>query len=158
MNKILCSLFLVITLYSVAESKIPVKLTFSGNLEIGSDVDSYNSFFDIQAAFNVYVWKCKFSFFGSNLSWVRLNWRELSGYPFRNIYSYGGQFEIAGFFIQCSHFCNHPVKSNMLHTDYITFHGEEYYRMNEKWWSNFWGETMTTISIGYEFEFTLYEK
>lgn len=133
---------------------IDVKLTLSGEVELGSDVDSYNSFADVNAAFNLYFWKCKISLYGGNLCWLQMDWQKPSGYPFREIYTYGARFNIAGFFINYQHFCNHPVKSNKLHIKQLG--KSNYYTMNEKWYSNFWGETITTVSVGYEFEFDIW--
>ena len=128
---------------------IPVSLTLSGEIELGSDIASYNAFADVNAAFNIYFWKCKNSLYGGSTTWMQMDWNKPSAYPFREIYYYGNRFSIYGFFVDVRHFCNHSVKSNALHTD---AYGYE----NKQWRSNFWGETMTTISVGYEFEFDIW--
>jgi hypothetical protein len=135
---------------------IDVKLTLSGEIELGSDIASYNAFADVNAAFNLYFWKCKNSLYGGSTTWIRMDWYKPSAYPFREIYYYGNRFSLYGFFIDVKHFCNHPVKSNELHSTRIVINGRDYYTMNEKWYSNFWGETLTTISVGYEFEFDIW--
>lgn len=150
-------IFAFISIGYAETKKIPVRFTLSGEIKLGSDIDSYNAFADLYASLNLYVWKCKFSFFGGNLCWFQMDWNKPSGYPFRNIYSYGGRFEIAGFFIQAEHFCNHPVKSNQLHTESYYIYGNKYYNENQKWYNNFWGETITTVSVGYTFEFDIWK-
>jgi hypothetical protein len=80
----------------------------------------------------------------------------ITGYPFRNIYFYGTRLNIAGFFIDYQHFCNHPVQSTSIHCKYTKINGIKYYGQTESWYSNFYGETISTVSIGYEFEFDVY--
>ena len=57
-------------------------------------------------------------------------------------------YQLKDFFINIYHFCNHAIYSEKIHDS-----GENW---NDRWWSNRWGETMTTISIGYEFELPVY--
>lgn len=140
---------------------IDVKLTLSGEIELGSDIASYNAFADVNAAFNLYFWKCKNSLYGGSTTWMQMDWNEPTAYPFREIYYLGNRFSIYGFFIDVKHFCNHPVKSNELHNSQKTYWDSSgksttYYSMNSKWYSEFWGETITTVSIGYEFEFDIW--
>ena len=135
---------------------IPVSLTLSGEIELGSDIASYNAFADVNAAFNIYFWKCKNSLYGGSITWMQMDWNKPSAYPFREIYYYGNRFSLYGFFIDVRHFCNHPVKSNKLHTETVYRYGNKYETANENWYSNFWGETMTTVSVGYEFEFDIW--
>jgi hypothetical protein len=145
-------LFIIILIFGMphcAHAEIPVKLTFGGEIGLGSDLYSYNSFCDIRASINVYVWKCKFTLYGSNLCWMRMDWNEPAGYPFREIYLYGGRFEISGFFIDYQHFCNHAVRSMQIHEN----NGEP----NQNWYNNFWGESITTVKVGYEFEFIIWK-
>ena len=126
------------------------KVTISGELELGSDVKSYDAFIDVNLGLNVY-WKMikNYTYIG-NTAWMVMDWGKPSAYPFRNIYYYGNRFSVAGAFVDVRHFCNHAVKSTALHVD---AYGYE----NKEWRSNFWGETITTISIGYEFELPVYE-
>lgn len=144
----------VFALLCSSANAIDVKLTLSGEIELGSDIASYNSFADVNAAFNLYFWKCKNSLYGGSTTWMQMDWYKPTAYPFREIYYYGNRFSLYGFFVDVRHFCNHPVKSNKLHIKQL---GESnYYTMNEKWYSNFWGETITSISVGYEFEFDIW--
>jgi len=148
-------LFLAIPAYS------ETKITVFGELELGHDLDSNKSYADFDLGIRFYFWKCKWSVYGGSLTWFELQFpadKLVTGYPFREIYKYGSRFSIAGFFIQAEHFCNHPVKSNNLHSNTIVYKEIEYHSNTQKWWSNFWGETMTTISIGYEFEFPIWTK
>jgi hypothetical protein len=133
MKKILLIIALLFAIPIYAETR----LTIGGEVQLGSDIESYNSFASIELNFNLYFWKCKNSVYGGYTTWFVMNWNEFSGHPFRDIYHVGNRFSIYGFFIDVKHFCNHPVVSN------------------RKWQSNFWGENITAISIGYEFEFTI---
>lgn len=126
------------------------KVTISGELELGSDVKSYDAFLDVNLGLNVYWKMIKNYTYVGNTAWMVMDWGKPSAYPFRNIYYYGNRFSVAGAFIDVKHWCNHAVKSNALHVD---AYGYE----NKEWRSNFWGETITTISIGYEFELPVYE-
>ena len=136
---------------------IPVRLTLSGEIELGSDIASYNAFADVNAVFNLYFWKCKNSLYGGSTTWMQMDWNKPSAYPFRGIYYLGNRFSVYGFFVDVRHFCNHPVKSNQIHCDpWKKINGVKYYAQNEKWYSNFWGETITTVSVGYEFEFEIW--
>jgi hypothetical protein len=127
---------------------IPVRLTLSGEIELGSDIASYNAFADVNAAFNLYFWKCKNSLYGGSTTWMQMDWNEPSGNPYREIYYIGNRFSIYGFFVDVRHFCNHPV--------FTQIHYNRYGYENQKWQSNFWGETITTIAVGYEFEYEIW--
>jgi len=133
-----------------------LKITVAGKVEMGTDIESYNAFLDVDLGLNIYFWKCRNYTYGGSRTWFVPDWNELSGYPFREIYYCGNRFYIAGFFVDFKHFCNHAVKSNHEHSHTIEYNGEKYYTANNKWYSNFWGEDMTTISIGYEFELPVY--
>lgn len=69
--------------------------------------------------------------YGGWRTWFML--RPPSGYPFRDIYDAGLRFDWRNLFVDMNHFCNHAVWSPAL---------------EEKWLSNVWGETITTISVG----------
>lgn len=145
---------LFMSAYSYA---VPVRLTLSGEIELGSDIASYNAFANVNAAFNLYFWKCKNKLYGGSLTWMQMDWQQPTAYPFREIYYFGNRFSLYGFFVDVKHFCNHPVKSDALHTMYYTdYNGMTYTLNNKRWWSNYWGEAMTTVSVGYEFEFDIY--
>lgn len=157
--KKLCIIVTVLLLCTSAYAKIPVRVSIGGETELGTDVESYNSFFDLELNLNVYFWKCKWTTYAGNRVWFVLDFpadKLVTGYPFRNIYFYGTRFNIAGFFIDYQHFCNHPVKTSQIHDGYVEVEGNRFYSLNKKWWSNYWGETLDTISIGCEFEFDVY--
>ena len=105
----------------------------------------------------MYFWKCKWTVYGGMRTWYELQIdNEIHGYPFRIIYPIGIEFNIAGFFLKLEHFCNHAVKSNALHSNKYVINGGEYYTVQNRWWSNYWGENMTTIQIGFKEEFTIW--
>jgi hypothetical protein len=136
---------------------IPASISIAGQIELGSDAYSYTTFETIDLGLKINFWKCKNYLYIGQTSWMEMDWNKFSAYPFRIIYYYGNRFSIAGFFIDVRHFCNHPVKSNQIHCySWKEIDGIKYYAQNENWYSNFWGETITTISIGYEFEFELW--
>lgn len=152
------SLLLIGLLLLAIPAYSETKITVFGEAELGHDLLSNMSYADFDLGIRFYFWKCKWDFYGGSLTWFEMEFpadKLVTGYPFREIYKYGSRLSIAGFFIQAEHFCNHAVKSNELHMD--KKFGDRYL-MKEKWWSNFWGETMTTISIGYEFEFPIWNK
>lgn len=137
--KKLIIIFLLLSSPLVAGTKV----TISGELELGSDVQSYNAFFDVNLGLNVYYWKLKNYTYVGSTTWMVADWNKPSAYPFREIYYYGNRLSVYGAFIDVKHFCNHAVRSSAIH-------GDEY--ESKKWRSNFWGETITSISVGYEFE------
>lgn len=146
----------VFALLCSSANAIDVKLTLSGEIELGSDIASYNAFADVNAAFNLYFWKCKNSLYGGSTTWMRMDWYKPSAYPFREIYYYGNRFSLYGFFIDVKHFCNHPVNSKTIHSTTEIFPDGTIVKIKDGWWSNYWGETLTTVSIGYEFEFEIW--
>lgn len=145
---IIRSLLIMLLLCSTAFAKVDAKITFSGDVALGSDIASYNAFCDMKVGFNIYFWKCKNTLYGGSLTWMQMDWSGASAYPFREIYFYGNRFSLVGFYIDVKHFCNHPVYSSKIHGEPM--------RENYKWWSNEWGQTITAISIGYEFEFDVW--
>lgn len=171
MKKLIIAVMMLIPLWSYAEinwpkapspDKVPMRLTVGGAFDLGSDVDSKNCFNDIELNLNYYVWIFKFQMYVKNTCWFVIDPPAGSGYPFRHIYQYGGRVKIWGFFIDVNHFCNHPVSSiGPDKTELVYFHeGKEektYINMNRNWYSNFWVESITSIKIGYEFEFNLFK-
>lgn len=136
---------------------IPASISIAGQIELGSDAYSYTTFETIDLGLKINFWKCKNYLYIGQTSWMEMDWNKFSAYPFRIIYYYGNRFSIAGFFIDVRHFCNHPVKSGPLHQwNYIENGTTRVFVPTQKWWNNYWGETITTISIGYEFEFELW--
>jgi len=141
-------------------------VSIGGETELGTDTESYNSFANIGLNLNLYFSRCKLSLGGGCLTWFMLDLNNtISGYPYRIIYDVNSTFMVfvpkntnSGFFVNVKHFCNHPVKSSMIHNEKIfNASNKTYYTTeNKKWLSNFYGETISTISIGYEFEFSIY--
>lgn len=147
--KKICTCLLILAL---SGSAYALKITVSGEVELGTDVESYNTFLDVDLGFNFYFWKChNYTYVGSR-TWFVADWQGLSGYPYREIYYYGNRFYVAGFFIDVQHFCNHPVYSTSIHSKEVSWNNP-----NDDWWSNVWGDTITTISIGYKFELPVYD-
>lgn len=128
------------------------KITISGNLEMGTSLAEYNAFLDVKLALNLYFWKFKnITYVGSRTWLIYYHNGEFTGLPYREIYYYGNKASIAGVFVKYEHYCNHVVYSPKIH-------GNAYDDFNKRWWSNYYGDDLTTISIGYEFELPIWTK
>ncbi len=100
-----------------------------GEFRVGSDVSSANSFTYVLLEFV----QGPVTLYGSWRTWFEFDLDYASGYPFRDIYTVGVRLDWRNLFLDVNHFCNHPVYSPAL---------------EDRWQSNVWGETMTTISVG----------
>ncbi len=98
-----------------------------GEFRVGRDVESPLAFTYIL----IEVTQAPVTLYGSWRTWFEFD--PPSGYPFRDIYTVGAEIVRGIVFFNIEHFCNHPVYSPAL---------------EDRWQSNIWGETITTISIG----------
>lgn len=62
------------------------------------------------------------------------------GYPFQDIYFLGSRVEYMGIFVDVMHYCNHRVISSDRDGNAI------------RWNNDYYGENLTTISIGVKFD------
>jgi hypothetical protein len=76
-----------------------------GHVEIGKDIDYNIAYTELQIGYN-YKW---FYFYGNQQTW--LEYRNMSGYPFNDIYTIGLDSKYENITINISHFCSHKVIS-----------------------------------------------
>ncbi len=102
-------------------------LEIHGEFQVGHDTESPLAFTYILLE----VIQAPVTLYGSWRTWFEFDMP--SGYPFRDIYTVGAELTWGNVFFDVNHFCNHAVYSPAL---------------AERWQSNVWGETITTVSIG----------
>ncbi|GAH69176.1 unnamed protein product, partial [marine sediment metagenome] len=102
-----------------------------GSISIAKHLQEPNANVNIKLnySFDIFIFNMKF--YGSWLTWFCFK-DSLWAYPFRDIYEIGARVQYKVFFVDMNHFCNHAV-----------YHGD-----NKRWYSNKWGEDLTTISLG----------
>ncbi len=104
-----------------------VALETHGQFQAGRSVEDSTAFTYLQ----IEIVQSIVTLYGGIRTWF---WLDLpAARPFRNIYDIGARLSIGSLFLDLNHFCNHPVWSEM----------ERY-----EWYSQKWGETITTISVG----------
>ncbi len=113
----------------------------NGKIEIGHNIQKFNenrvSYAFMETGYDFYLLKLRHRFYGSWRTWFYQSSKIIiDNKPFRDIYTIGykAKYDIVYFKVQ--HFCNHPVLS-----DY-----------DKKWFSNRWGQSATSFSIGLEWE------
>lgn len=106
-----------------------------GNLEIGKETNVNRYYSQINLNYNFTLWRLKNRIYGGWETWFVVN-DNLSGNPFRDIYTLGYKIQCGIFYGKFEHFCNHPV----------------YSKYNENWFDENLetGGTFNTYTIGIE--------
>lgn len=75
--------------------------------------------------------------------------------PFRSIYTIGYKISYEKFYIDIQHYCNHAVYTDAMEEYWTEKNSFSNFQVtetpaNQYWLSNKWGETVTTVAIGFK--------
>jgi hypothetical protein len=81
-----------------------------GFIEIGKDINSNISYTELQFGYDFKLWNIILMPYGNQMTWFE--YKDKSGYPFRDTYSIGTDLKFYNVAFNISHFCSHPVYSD----------------------------------------------
>jgi hypothetical protein len=141
-----------------------------GNIEIGQPIfDSYyytnesekqdysNTYFtNLTLGYKNYFFNLiEYRIYSGIFTWSDGCIGKYEGKPFENIYGFGAKLLFKGFYFRYNHFCAHPVihrkgqNTYQISTENAVIQYSTYdYNFDNKSWSS----SITSITIGYEFE------
>lgn len=93
------------------------------------------TFIDMRIGYNFDLFCLNHLIYFQNRWWSIRSDKIFYTRPFREIYTTGYKLSYKNFYLRLEHFCNHPVRTDLLDE-------------SDGWMSNMWGETMSTISFG----------
>lgn len=118
----------------------PLYADIYGNIEFGKDTKEDQIYYStINLGYRFNIWKITSETYGGWFTWQEIK------YPFVQIYSYNQKLKFNGFYIKYSHYCSHKVISDSSDKKFNNTN------LFKKYGSN--PQALTTISIGYEFEY-----